>query len=75
MAVTERMEKNVARMLLNNGTDTQGNVTTVTVNLGTLSDTGWDAEKAFNIMEAIEACLTKTIYQKQHVLTNRLVEE
>jgi len=74
MAVTETMIKNQCNMKLNNGTDSEGNVKTVNVSLGTLSDSGWDAAKAYACANAIEACLSKTIYQVQHVLTNSLEE-
>lgn len=75
MAIIEHGVKNQATMVLNNGLDASGNITTVNVSLGTLADSGWDAAKAYTIMEAIEACLTKTIYQKRHVYTTELVED
>lgn len=75
MAVSETMIKNVCNMKLNNGTDSEGNVKTVNVSLGTLSASAWDAQKAYACASAIEGCLSKTIYQVQHVLTNSLQED
>lgn len=74
MAVTETMIKNQCNMKLNNGTDTQGNVKTVNQSLGTLSDSGWDATKAMDIIEALSPCLSKSVYEIQHVVTNRLTD-
>lgn len=70
MAITETMYKNTCRMALNDGTDSEGNVKSVNVSLGTMSDSGWDASKAYAIADAIESCLTKTVLRLEHVQTN-----
>lgn len=72
MAVTEQMIKNQCNIKLNNGTGADGTVQTVNVSLGTLSASGWDAQKAMTIAEALGRCFTKTIYDVQHVQTNKL---
>lgn len=74
MAVTETMIKNQCNMKLNNGTDASGNVKTLNQSLGTLSDTAWDATKAMAIVEALTPCLSKSVYEVQHVVTNTLTD-
>lgn len=72
MAITETMIANKCNMLLNNGTDSSGNVKTVNVSLGSLSDSGWDATKAMTVIETLSACLSKSLYDVQHIVTNRI---
>lgn len=76
MAVAEVTEKNTVKMMLNNGTDSEGNILTVGVSLGTLGDVDtWDAEKVLTVTEAIEACLTKTIREVQRTQVTRLYND
>lgn len=77
MAITETMIKNVVQMRLNNGVDTQGRVTTVNQNLGTMSGNAsdWDAQKVYNIIEAVSPLLSKSLYEVYHVQTNTLTDE
>ena len=71
MAVTETNVKNAVTMKLNNGVDSQGNIKTVDVSIGTLSTTGsdYDKDKAFAIVNALTSCLSKTLYNTQHTAT------
>lgn len=71
MAVTETPIKNACNLKLNNGTSASGLVQTVNVSLGTLSE-NWDAQKAMNVIEALSLCLSKSVYEAQHVLTTQL---
>lgn len=69
---TNTIVKNVCQLRLNNGTDSQGNVKTVGINLGQLSPTGWDDDKALAIADKLEDCLTKTIVETYHITTASL---
>lgn len=75
MAVTTQLENIAVKMLLNNGTDAQGNTKTVSVNLGSLSTTGYDATKVLAVVDAVENCLSKTISAVQEVRTSLLSDE
>ena len=73
---TTTLEKVAVRINLNNGTDPEtGTVKTVSVSLGSLSTTGYDAAKALAVASAIEGCLSKTIYSVSEVRTSTLTEE
>lgn len=74
MAITTRLDKVAIKMLLNNGTSADGTVKTVSVGLGTLNKDAYDAEKAIAIVDAIEPCLTKTVYSVQEVKTSSLLD-
>ena len=74
MAVTTTLDKIAVKMNLNNGTDSSGNVKTVSVNLGSLNPSTYDASKAMAIIAAIAPCLTKTVYSVQEVRTNTLTD-
>lgn len=75
MAVVTQLENIAVKMLLNNGTDAQGNTKTVSVNLGSLSTTGYDATKVLAVVDAVENCLSKTISAVQEVRTSLLSDE
>lgn len=75
MAVVTQLENIAVKMLLNNGTDAQGNTKTVSVNLGSLSPTGYDATKVLAVVDAVENCLSKTISAVQEVRTSLLSDE
>lgn len=72
MAVVETVKKHVASMALENGTDSEGNITYVNQSFGTLSKDGWDAEKIMNIREGVGPILGKTIGYVQAVTTTQL---
>lgn len=69
---TTTLTKVQSYMLLNNGTDAQGNVKTVKQNIGSLNAAEWNADKALTIMDKIENILTKTIVTAQVVQTSTL---
>ena len=48
-------------ILLDNGTDSQGNVKTVNVQLGNLSETNFDDDKALAVVSVLGPCLSKTV--------------
>lgn len=74
MAVTEVQVGRTARVVLNNGTDSQGNPLTVNLTISGLSNTAsdWDAAKFINILDALEPCLSKTVSDAQTVVTNSI---
>lgn len=61
-------------MLLNNGTDTQGNVKTVRQSIGSIDKDNWDADKALAIVDKLENCLSKGVYKTQVVQTSTISE-
>lgn len=64
----EQVLSNSVSMLLNNGTDpSTGQIKTVSVSIGTLSNTvsDFNADKAIAVASAISNCLTKTLYRTQ----------
>lgn len=66
---TSTLVKVLVKMNLNNGTDSQGNVKTVSVNLGSLNPTTYDADKALAIADKLEDILSKTIVSVNEVKT------
>lgn len=75
MAITENVTKQAITMKLNNGYDAQGNIKTVNLGLGSLSATGYNAQKALNIVEDLTACLSKSVVEVQHVQTSTLIDD
>ena len=74
MAVTVTLDKVAVKMNLNNGTDSQGKVKTVSQNLGSLNPTNYDAQKVMNIVEGLVPCLTKSVYSVQEVRNSTLTD-
>lgn len=74
MPATVTREKVQFKINLDNGTTATGDVKTVSVNLGTLSTTNYDVDKAIAIANLLEPCLTKTIYSLSEVITNSVEE-
>lgn len=64
MATDLTPTKRTATLKLNNGTDSSGNIKTVSLNLGSLDVANWDADKAMAIMNALAPCLKKTVHQR-----------
>lgn len=52
-------------VVLEDGTDSKGNLKTTTTNIGTLDKDGWNGDKALAIIGALEPCLNKTLYNIQ----------
>lgn len=69
--MAESVEKLAAKMLLNNGTDAQGNVKTVSVSLPSLLPTATN-EQILAIADKAEDILTKTVVKLQKVVTSNL---
>lgn len=74
MAITETMVGNKCNVLLNNGTSASGSVQTVTISLGTLAASTWDATKAMAVIEDLSDVLSKSVYSVQHVITNEVTD-
>ena len=60
---------------LNNGTDSDGKVQTLSVNLGKLSNDNYTDQKAWNVKSALEPCLDKPVYVVQKTEVSTLTEE
>ena len=73
MAVNEAVRKLSVNVKLNNGTSA-GVVKTVTVGLGGLSTTGWDGQKAMNVVSLLGDCLSKPVYSVEKVAVSTLTE-
>lgn len=65
MAVVLEDKRVAVAIKLNNGTDSEGNIKTVSTSLGTLSTSGFDAQKAQNIINALAPCLSKVVYSRE----------
>ena len=72
MAVGTIVEKIAVNLKLNNGTTVTGAVKTVTVSMGKMSKTGFDAEKALAVSRLLAPCLTKSIYETVKVETSQI---
>ena len=72
MAATTIVEKVAVNLKLNNGTTTSGAIKTVTVSMGKMSDTGFDAEKALAVSRLIAPCLAKSLFETQKVETSMI---
>lgn len=66
------LEKIQAYMLLNNGTDSQGNVKTVKVNMGQMEVGSFEDSKYLAVADKLENILTKTLVNTQLVTTRNL---
>ena len=74
MAVSELTLKHSVSVKLNNGTK-DGKVQTVSISFGSLDKDEWDAQKAMNIVDLMEPCLSKSIYEVQKTTTTRLMND
>lgn len=75
MAIVRTLDRVYVRMKLNNGMDAQGNTKTVSQSLGALSPTGYDDEKAWDVIDALIPCLTKALYSTELAPTYTLTED
>ena len=57
---------------LENGTDTSGNIKTVSLSLGTLSKDNFDADKALAVVSLLAPCLNKTVNAVEKVEVSTL---
>lgn len=74
MPATVTRDKVQFKINLDNGTTSTGEVKTVSINLGTLSNSGYNVDKALAIADLLEPILTKTIYSLSEVITNKVEE-
>ena len=74
MAIDETVAKISVNVKLNNGTTASGSVKTVSVNLGNLKTTGFNAQKAMNVIDALTPCLDKAVYEVQKVEVSTLTK-
>ncbi len=73
-AVTECKNISVV-MKLNNGTTTTGAVKTVSVNLGSLNKSAFDADKVINIVDALIPCLDRSLHVLEKTEVSELYDE
>ena len=75
MSVVTECKKITVAMKLNNGTTTTGTVKTVSLNLGSLNKSAFDAQKAINIVNALSSCLERSVYSTEKTEVSILSEE
>lgn len=73
-AITETKSFSVV-MKLNNGTTTTGAVKTLSVNLGSLNKTAFDANKVLNVVNALAPCFFRMLYIVEKIEVSQLSEE
>lgn len=57
---------------LNNGTDSEGNVATIGINLGRIRISTYDRDKVLAIKTVLSPCLSKSIYAMQETTVGLL---
>ena len=75
MAVVVESKKISVAMKLNNGTTTTGAAKTVSVNLGSLNKSAFDANKVINIVNALCPCFDRTLHSLEKTEVSELSEE
>lgn len=75
MAIISTITKIQCKMLLDNGTDAQGNVVTVSNTFPTVSVSGYTDEKFNAIAQAVRPCLVNTLYSLQKLEYKDVEEE
>ena len=66
------LKKVSVNIKLDNGTDADGKQRTVSVFLGNFSKDNFNADKALAIINALEPCLSKTVYSVDMVQTSTI---
>lgn len=74
MPATVTPLKTQFKVNLDNGTTTTGDVKTVSITFPTLSQTGYDVDKAVAIADLLEPVLSKTIYSLSQIVTSTVEE-
>ena len=69
---TETLKKVAVNIILENGTDSEGNLKLVNLSLGTLSKDSFDADKALGIVQVLGPCLSKNINSVVKVQTSTI---
>ena len=72
MATSITTEKIAVNVKLNNGTTATGAVKTVSISLGTMNKSAFDADKVVAIATALAPCLTKSVYRVHRVTTDSI---
>lgn len=75
MAVVETVKKRSANCQLENGIDSEGNIKYVSLSFGALAKDAWDADKLFNIKNALVPCLSKTVASTELITTSSLTQQ
>lgn len=68
----ETIKKVACNVMVETGTDAEGNIKTASVSLGTLSKDSWNADKALAIVSALGPCLSKSINSTDKVQTSTI---
>ena len=75
MAVSRTLTKQAIRLKLNNGTDSQGRIQTVSLSMPKLTTgNGYTDDKAMAVIDLLEACLSKTISSTEFTGTYTLTQ-
>lgn len=69
---TETLKKVVCNVMVENGTDAEGNIKLVSFSLGSLSKDNFDADKALAIVTALRPCLSKTVNSTNKIETSTI---
>lgn len=72
---TSTVEKIQCRIKLDNGTDAQGNVKTLSVSFPTVSVSGYTDARFLAVSQAVQPCLTHTIYSLEKITTEGVEDE
>ncbi len=75
MAVVETVKKRSANCQLEDGIDSSGNMKYVSLSFGALAKDAWDADKLFNIKNALAPCLSKTIGSVETTVTSAIAQQ
>ncbi len=75
MAVVTETESFAITLRLNNGSNADGTVKTIGLNLGKLNKTTFDAQKVVNIVKALTPCLDRRLYSVVKTEVSTISEE
>lgn len=69
---SETLKTRVCKVLIENGTDSEGNIKTTSQSIGALSTERWNGDKALAIVSALAPCLASTVESVETVVTANL---
>ena len=75
MAVTTTTSKVSVNVKLNNGTNANGTEKTLSLSLGSLNKSAFDADKVMAIVALLEPCLEKTVNSVEKVEVSTLTDD
>ena len=75
MATTSTTSKVSVNVKMNNGTNTDGTAKTLSLSLGSLNKSAFDADKAMAIVALLEPCLEKTLHSVEKVEVSTLTDD